>query len=113
MGHIHGFIASRYRLAASGLFLFGLLLGFLLGFASVFVLGLIFRRFVGARLVGAGPALESALAGPDVADDRAPPKALASLWESPPWFLRGARLLQLAWLPLVVLVVIEAVIRVA
>lgn len=68
---------------------------------------------IGARLVGAGPALESALAGPDVADDRAPPKALASLWESPPWFLRGARLLQLAWLPLVVLVVIEAVIRVA
>jgi len=72
---------------------------------------LVLPVLIGARAVGAGPALEAALSGPDVADDRAPPQALASLWEDPPWFLRGARLLQLAWIPLIVIVVAQALAR--
>lgn len=73
---------------------------------------LIVPVLAGARILGLSESLEAAFEGPQVDGDRAPPRALASLWEDPPWFLRGARLLQLAWLPLVLLVVVEAVARV-
>lgn len=66
-----------------------------------------------ARPLGFGQMLEDAMAGPDVDGDHAPPKALSTLWENPPWFLRGARLLQLAWLPLLSIILVEAWMRVA
>lgn len=80
--------------------------------ASVLIRALLLLpAFFIARAVGLGPWMERTFEAP-MGDEETVPTALASLWENPPWFLRGARLLQLAWVPLVVLVVMEAVGRV-
>lgn len=63
-----------------------------------------------ARLVGLGDALDAAFPTTDASGDA--PAALAALWEHPPWFLRAARLTQLAWAPLVLFVVLQSVARV-
>jgi len=44
-------------------------------------------------------------------DDTPSPHAVVSLYENPPWYLRGGRLLQLAWLPLAAMVILQAVAR--
>lgn len=66
---------------------------------------------VSARLVGLSHVLDDAFDAPETTPD-APPQALANLWEHPPWFLRGARLLQLGWVPLIALVLVQAWVRV-
>ncbi|MFK7928343.1 MAG: zinc metallopeptidase [Myxococcota bacterium] len=63
-----------------------------------------------AKAAGLGPWMERVFEPPSQ-NDEALPAAITALWEAPPWFLRGARLLQLSWVPLVAFVLVQAYLK--